>query len=50
MRWWSTLEASWLNWTIFDEGAGGLKLVETVSLGLDNPVVGEAAEFLGLVR
>ena len=50
MRWWSTLEASWLNWTIFGEGAGALKLVETVSLGLDNPVVGEAAEFLGLLR
>ena len=50
MRWWSTLEAGWLNWTIFDEGAGALELVETVSLGLDNPVVGEAADFLGLVR
>jgi hypothetical protein len=49
IRWWSTLEASWLNWTLFDRAnAAGLNLVETVPLEIDHPTVQEAAEFLGL--
>lgn len=50
MRWWSTLEASWINWTVFDRAAPKLELTEAVPLDVDNPVVGEAAEFLGLMR
>ncbi len=26
IRWWSTLEASWINWTLFERVAGKLKL------------------------
>jgi len=48
MRWWSTLEASWINWTIFDQAAPSLELAETAQLGSGHPVVREAAEFLGL--
>lgn len=48
IRWWSTLEASWLNWTLFDRAASALESVETVRLDLGNPVVVEAAGLLGL--
>ena len=48
MRWWSTLEASWINWTLFDRVAPELELVETVRLDLDSPAVLEAGDFLGI--
>lgn len=48
IRWWSTLEASWINWTLFDRAVPELELGETVQLEIDNPVVVEAADFLGL--
>jgi len=48
MRWWSTLEASWINWTLFDRAAASLRLVELAELRVDDPLVLEAAEFLGL--
>ncbi len=49
VRWWSTLEASWINWTVFDRaGAGEIELEQTEKLGIGDPVVLEAAEFLGL--
>jgi hypothetical protein len=46
--WWSTLEASWQNVTVFDRAAGALNLVSTAVLTLDHPVVREAGDFLGL--
>lgn len=48
IRWWSTLEASWINWTLFDRAARDLELVESAKLTIDHPVVLEAAELLGL--
>lgn len=48
IRWWSTLEASWINWTLFDSAAATLRLENLTKLTLTDPVVVEAAEFLGL--
>ncbi len=48
IRWWSTLEASWLNWTLFDRAASALEPVETVRLEVSSQVVLEAGDFLGL--
>lgn len=48
LRWWSTLEASWINWTVFDHAAPALSVGEIAKLEVDDPVVQEAAEFLGL--
>lgn len=48
IRWWSTLEASWINWTLFERAAGELRLGALVELELDDPVVLEAADLLGL--
>lgn len=48
IRWWSTLEASWINWTLFDRGAPALELTEASPLGVQSPVVLEAADLLGL--
>jgi RES domain len=48
LRWWSTLEASWINWTLFDRATPALELVGVEELRLDDPVVREAAVLLGL--
>ena len=48
MRWWSTLEASWINWTLFERAAGALELQGLGEMAIDNPVVLEAADLLGL--
>ena len=48
LRWWSTLEASWINVTLFDRAAGALSVQAVRELGLDDPDVLAAAEFLGL--
>jgi hypothetical protein len=49
LSWWSTLESSWTNVTLFDERlAGRPPLVEAVPLTLDHPAVVEAAERLGV--
>lgn len=48
IRWWSTLESSWINRTLFDRAAGQLGLGELRSLDLEDAVVLEAADFLGL--
>jgi hypothetical protein len=47
MRWWSTLESSWINVTLFDR-ASALSSGAPEPLALDHPAVVEAAEFLGL--
>lgn len=48
LRWWSTLEASWINWTLFDRALASLRLTEVTELRIDDPVVREAAALLGL--
>ncbi|MBW8060466.1 MAG: RES domain-containing protein [Solirubrobacterales bacterium] len=48
IRWWSTLEASWINWTVFDRAIGELELERTTKLEVDDPGVLEAADLLGL--
>jgi hypothetical protein len=49
LRWWSTLEASWENVTVFDRAEAQLALVGCAELHVDDPVVAEAAAFLGLL-
>lgn len=48
IRWWSTLEATWINWTVFDRAAEKLDLEQASRLEIDDPLVLEAADFLGL--
>jgi hypothetical protein len=48
LRWWSTLESSWINWTLFDRGISELELAEVVELRIDDAIVREAAALLGL--
>ncbi len=49
IRWWSTLEASWINWTLFERASAKLELESLTELTIDNPVVSEAADLLGLL-
>ena len=49
LSWWSTLEASWTNVTLFRERLAELpRLVEATALTLDHPALIEAAERLGV--
>ena len=48
LRWWSSLEASWLNLTIFERAAPALHVARQRELSVFDPAVREAAEFLGL--
>ena len=48
LRWWSTLESSWPNLTLFDRAAPRLVLRELRPLTVFDAVVREAAELLGL--
>ena len=48
LRWWSTLEASWLNVTVFDRAARSLKLEEVRLLTEEDAAVRDAAAVLGL--
>jgi hypothetical protein len=48
LRWWSTLEASLLNLTLYDRAAESLAFREMDLLALSHPAVLEAAELLGL--
>ena len=48
LRWWSTYESLWANVTLFDRAASRLRVRATRVLALDDGVVGEAAELLGL--
>jgi RES domain len=48
LRWWSTLEASWLNLTVFERAGERLRVVEQRELTVFDAAVREAAEFLGL--
>lgn len=48
LLWWSTLEASWSNATVFDRAAGSLSARRTEQLTPGHPLVREAAAFLAL--
>jgi hypothetical protein len=48
LRWWSTLESSWINWTLFDRASSRLTLDEVRELSSEDPTVLEAADLLGL--
>ena len=48
LRWWSTFEALWANVTLFERAARRLTLGDLRPLALDDPVLAEAADFLGL--
>ncbi len=50
-EWWSTLEASWINVTLFaDRAVQGLTLAEPPApLAVDHPVVREAADAVGVL-
>lgn len=50
LRWWSTLEASLINLTLFDRAAPHLTLADMEPLALDHPAVLKAAELLGLAE
>lgn len=48
IRWWSTLESTWTNVTLFDRAGPLLRLAGARVLSVDDPDVVAAAEFLGL--
>ncbi len=48
LRWWSTFEALWANFTVFDRAAVELRLADVSRLRVTDPAVAEAAELLGL--
>ena len=48
LRWWSTLEASWINVTLFDRAAPALDVAGVRTLDSDDDAVAEAAAFLGV--
>ncbi|MBS1678017.1 MAG: RES family NAD+ phosphorylase [Actinobacteria bacterium] len=48
LRWWSTLEASWINLTLFDRAAPRLAVAEVTEMRMDDAVVRDAAALLGL--
>jgi hypothetical protein len=48
LRWWSTLEASLINLTLFDRAAPRLAVLDTHELTAEHAAVVEAAELLGL--
>ncbi len=49
LRWWSTLEASLINLTLFDRAAPHLSVVDIEGLTVGHAAVVEASELLGLV-
>jgi hypothetical protein len=48
IRWWSTIEASLLNVTLFDRALPHLRVVAVAPLALTDPAMREAADLLGL--
>jgi hypothetical protein len=48
LRWWSTVEASLFNLTLFDRAQPQLEIVEVTPLTIGGFAVREAAELLGL--
>jgi hypothetical protein len=48
LRWWSTLEASFANLTLYDRAASDLRLIDLEPLTLDHPATRDAADLVGL--
>lgn len=48
LRWWSALEASWIQITLFDRALAELRLDHVRTLSVDDATVVAAASFLGL--
>jgi hypothetical protein len=48
LSWWSTLEASWRNVTVFDRAASKVATVDCERLQIGDPTIAAAADFLGL--
>jgi hypothetical protein len=48
LRWWSTLEASLTNFTLYDRAAPALRLIDSETLTLEHAATREAADLLGL--
>jgi hypothetical protein len=48
LRWWSTIEASWINATLFDRAASRLAVEQVAELHTGDETVLAAAEFAGL--
>jgi hypothetical protein len=48
LRWWSTLESSWINVSLFDRALTSIEAGTPAPLTVDHPAVAEAAELLGL--
>jgi hypothetical protein len=48
LRWWSTFEAAWTNVTLFDRAVPRVAVTSVRRLTLDDPLVTEAADLLGL--
>jgi hypothetical protein len=48
LRWWSTLESSWINVSLFDRALASIEAGTPEPLTVDHPAVAEAAELLGL--
>lgn len=48
LRWWSTLEASWIQITLFDRTIGELRVHRVQKLSVDDATVTAAATYLGL--
>jgi len=47
VRWWSTLESSWINVTLFDRALEQVEIAGTRVLKLADTDVREASDFLG---
>lgn len=50
LRWWSPFEALWMNVTLFDRAVPRARLGAVRRLTISDPLVAEAAEFIGLSR
>jgi len=48
LRWWSTIEASLANVTLYDRAADSLRLTDVQELTLEHPATRDAADLLGL--
>ena len=48
VRWWSTYESLWANYTVFDRAAPALRVRDVRALTVDDGAVVDAAELLGL--
>lgn len=48
LLWWSMFEATWINLTLFDRARRQLRLIGVRRLSVTDPLVREAAEFLGM--